>query len=177
MDGSDYVYTASGSEEWQGTCNAWFAVSNGVHFNQCDDDNTNCPKYVDFRPILFDGNSDILAYIGPYSGLDPIIRAEPHPLHVTPPRVNDILIMDGSVLVAGMGFVPGTAVMVLFDYILPDGSGSTNMLRTSFTPVNRQGYIEILIPAIIPPHSVEGRLTSQILDFAYGLSAKKTWIE
>jgi hypothetical protein len=174
-----YAYTASGSEEWQGSGNAWFAVSNGVHFNQCGDDNTNCPKYVDFRPIFFDGNSDILAYIGPYSGLDSDIRAEPHPLHVTPPRINDMYVNwqpQNVVLVNGMGFVPGTVVMVTFEYNLPDGSGSSNVLRPSFTPVNREGYFEILIPVIITPTGV-GKFTTQALDFSYGLSATKTGIE
>ena len=81
------------------------------------------------------------------------------------------------VLVTGMGFVPGTEVMVTFEYNLPDGSGSSNVLRPSFTPVNREGYFEILIPAIIAPHRVQGKLTTQALDFSYGLSATKTWIE
>jgi len=171
-----YASTASGSKDWQGTGNAWFAVSNGVHFNQCGDDNTNCPKYVDFKPILFEGHSDILVYMGPFGGLDARGSAAEQ-FHFTQPAVNDMFVMNGSVLVTGMGFVPGTTVMVLFDYILPDGSFTSNALLPSFTLVDREGYIDILIPAIIPPHSVAGKLTAQILDFAYGLSVKKTWIE
>jgi hypothetical protein len=59
-----FAFTASGDKDWQGTGNAFFFVSDGAAFNQCGDDNTNCPKQVDFEVISFAGNSDVITYLG-----------------------------------------------------------------------------------------------------------------
>ena len=171
-----YAYTASGSMDWQGTdSNTWIAVSNLAHFNQCIDDYKDCPKIVNFKPIFFEGYSDILVYMGPFGGLDSRGSAAEQ-FHYTQPAVNEMWIMDGSVLVTGMGFVPGTTVYIYWEWAMFDGSVVGSSIFPSSTRVDQEGYISIQIPAIVE-HRGGGKLTAQIVDPAYGLTVKKTWIE
>jgi hypothetical protein len=110
-----YANSTAGGKDWQGTGNAWFFVSDGVHFNQCGDDNTNCPKQVDFEVIDFGGNSDVITYLGPSA---PQINTIPSSIAVTPGA--------GAFFISGRGFAPGSSVNIIYNYFPSSGGVTTN---------------------------------------------------
>jgi hypothetical protein len=123
-----YAYTASGDKDWQGTGNAWFAVSEGVHFNQCGEDETNCPKWVDFEPILFGGNANIITYVGPAARQ---INSVAPSIAVTPG--------EGAFFISGSGFVPGSTINVIYNYFPSYGGVTTNSGAPAVPSVNSSG--------------------------------------
>lgn len=99
-----YAYAASG-KNWQGSGNAWFQVTNRMHFNQCSEDETNCMQWVDFWGVYFNGQSSTIVYIGPDSGQ---IRSTQPCISVTPG--------SGMFFISGRGFAPGSSAMVIYNY-------------------------------------------------------------
>jgi len=151
-----YAYTASGDADWQGQGNAWFQVSDGVHFDQCGEDETNTPKWVDFYGVYF-GHSDIVIYIGPNA--NEVSSDYPH-----------IAVSVGTAefFIYGSGFVPGSTVQISYNYVY-DGSITSNTGDPSTAQVDGSGNFSDTVGVSTLYYS--GNLSVQTVDTNWGLTA------
>jgi hypothetical protein len=156
-----YAYTASGSLDWQGNGNAWFAVSNGVHFDQCGEDEDNTSKWVDFEVVSF-GASNVVAYlsIGDFNGPIPTLFTDS-------PRIS-VDVYNGEFYIYGGGFIPGSTVSIIYNYF-SDGRVITDSADPSTAQVNVAGGISGYV--LVPTLSNRGNLNVQAIDNNWGLIA------
>jgi hypothetical protein len=151
-----YAYTASGDADWQGTGNAWFAVSDGVHFNQCGEDETNTPKWVDFEGVYF-GWPNIVTYIGPSAGQ----------INANHPQIS-VSVGSGQFFISGAGFVPGSTVSTIYNYTY-NGNLTTNSGDPDTASVDSSGNFSTFISVSTLFYS--GNLSVQTVDVNWGLTA------
>jgi hypothetical protein len=151
-----YAYTASGDKDWQGTGNAWFRVSDGVHFNQCGEDETNTPKWVDFEGVYF-GWSNIVVYIGPAA----------KEITATHPQIN-VVVGSAQFFISGAGFVPGTTVSISYNYVY-DGNLTSNTGAPSTVVIDSAGNFSTFVG--VSTLFYDGNLSVQAVDTNWGLSA------
>jgi len=127
-----YAYGTAGSD-WQGSGNAWFQVTGGVHFNQCGEDETNCVRWVDFWGTFFNGQPSTIIYVGPSSGQ---ITATQPQISVNPG--------SGMFFISGSGFAPGTSVNVVYNYVY-DGNVTSNSGAPSVVSVDSSGNFSTFV--------------------------------
>jgi hypothetical protein len=155
-----YAYTASGDKSWQGTGNAWFEVTNGGAFNQCGENNSNCPKWVDYYGVTPHG-SDFVTYIGPnaneVSGSAPTISIV----------AGENGVFGPSFYISGAGFIPGSTVTVGWEYVYGDGVAEN--LTAATENVGSDGTFSDIISVYWITYT--GTLSVKAVDSAWGLTA------
>jgi hypothetical protein len=145
-----YAFTASRDKDWQGTGNAWFKVSNGVHFDQCGENEANCPNWVDFEGMYL-GKPNMIAYFGPNRNeiAGPIA-----------PTIS-LTLGDGDFYVSGRGFVPGSNVELTWDF----DSGEEFTQGTATLPVSSSGTVATIVTSNVL--IFEGTLTALAKDTVF----------
>jgi hypothetical protein len=160
-----YAYTASGDAAWQGTGNAWFAVSDGVGFDQCGEDESNTPKWVDFVGVYF-GWPNIVVYTSSYP--TPIGGFVTN-LNSNHPQIS-VTVGSGQFFISGAGFVPGSTVSTLYNYVYDGNSNSTSNSGDPYTTsIDSFGNFSTYFPVSTLFYS--GNLSVQTVDTNWGLSA------
>jgi hypothetical protein len=157
-----YAFSASGKFDWQGSGNAWFEVSNGVHFDQCGEDENNTPKWVDFEVVSF-GASNVVAYLSAGVNLNGPITG----VATDSPRIL-LHVYMGQFYIYGAGFIPGSTVSIVYNYV-SDGSVTTDSGDPYTAVVDAYGQIARYVPVstLLNP----GSLYVQAIDNNWGLTA------
>jgi uncharacterized membrane protein len=144
-----YAFSASGDKEWRDD-NFLVNVSTGVHFDQCEVDNTNCPRRVGEVQMDFAGNPNIVMYVGPNAGQTDL---RPPGIAVTPGH--------GAFFISGRGFSSGGQVSVVYNYFPVSGGVTTNSGSPAIVSVSSDGTFTsiISVSTLLYPGHIDVRAT------------------
>jgi hypothetical protein len=92
----------------------WLQINSRVHFDQCEDDNSNCDKSVGFRSI--DPRGTYPGYFLTFHPDGTIVQEPPH--------FNAYNFRDQAFDVIGSGFVQGSKLKISWTYELDNGHQS-----------------------------------------------------
>jgi hypothetical protein len=159
-----YAYTASGDKNWQGTGNAWFEVTGGLHFDQCGEDETNCTKWVDYYGVQFAGDPEYVTYIGPNAN-----EVSGHAPSISITAGENTLVGPGF-FISGAGFIPGSTITIGWEYVYEDGLAE-NLTATTITVGSDGSFSDIVGVYWI---TYAGTLSVKATDSAWGLNASAT---
>jgi hypothetical protein len=155
-----YLYAFGGTREFQGSDHIDVHVSDGLHLNQCRDDDTNCPKGVDFAAIDFAGHESVIVYLGPNGGeirsTTAMAEATPFPFGFT---------------ATASGFSANSTMACKFIW-----DGQPDPTAGCFG-ASSDGYGNVYADVSVPTLDGSGTLTVEITDERHpGLSAIGTYV-